>query len=98
MLINVEVAKFYLFSQTTLFINFRVATPFSVAKLVMERSQHSILVGEGAQQFAKEHGIPVLSNELLQTESSTKAYKVFQCFSSLRAKFKIDVLAKYILF
>ncbi len=57
----------------------------------MERSQHSILVGEGAQQFAKEHGIPVLSNELLQTESSTKAYKVFQCFSSLRAKFKIDI-------
>jgi hypothetical protein len=60
-----------------LFIYFRVATPFSVARLVMERSKHSILVSEGAQQFAKEHGISVLNNELLQTESSTKAFKVF---------------------
>jgi isoaspartyl peptidase/L-asparaginase-like protein (Ntn-hydrolase superfamily) len=43
----------------------------------MERSKHNILVSEGAQQFAKEHGIYVLNNELLQTESSTKAFKVF---------------------
>ena len=43
----------------------------------MEKSRHSFLVGDGAQLFAKEHGISVLSNELLQTESSTKAYKEF---------------------
>jgi hypothetical protein len=58
-------------------LHFRIATPFSVARLVMERSPHSFLVGDGAQQFAKEHGIPVVSNELLQSEGSTKAYKVF---------------------
>ncbi|XP_028401937.1 uncharacterized protein LOC114524913 isoform X3 [Dendronephthya gigantea] len=54
-----------------------IATPISVAKLVMKRSQHSILVGKGAQQFAKDHGVPVLSNELLQTENSIEAYKEF---------------------
>lgn len=34
----------------------RIKTPSSVARLVMERSDHMLLVGEGALRFAKAHG------------------------------------------
>ena len=37
----------------------RVANPVSVARLVMERTQHSIFVGAGAEQFARAQGVPV---------------------------------------
>jgi N4-(beta-N-acetylglucosaminyl)-L-asparaginase len=33
-----------------------IKTPSKVAKLVMERTDHALLVGEGALQFAKAHG------------------------------------------
>lgn len=42
-----------------------VAHPISLARLVMERTPHVMLVGEGAEQFARANGIPVnLSAEL----------------------------------
>lgn len=34
-----------------------IATAFSAARLVMERSQHSVLAGEGATKFALSSGI-----------------------------------------
>ena len=34
----------------------RIKTPSSVARLVMERTDHMLLVGEGALRFAKAHG------------------------------------------
>ncbi|XP_046852887.1 N(4)-(Beta-N-acetylglucosaminyl)-L-asparaginase-like [Xenia sp. Carnegie-2017] len=55
-----------------------VAKPFSVARLVMEHSPHSILVGEGAKLFATQQGIPILSNMSLQTENSLKAYQEYK--------------------
>src|SRR5580698_7672909 len=36
-----------------------VKTPSKIAKLVMEQSDHVMLVGEGATKFAKEMGFPV---------------------------------------
>jgi N4-(beta-N-acetylglucosaminyl)-L-asparaginase len=33
-----------------------IATPCSVARLVMERTRHCLLVGEGAKSFARDHG------------------------------------------
>ena len=50
--------------------------------MVMERSSHGFLVGEGAKQFAKQNGISIVNNELLQTESSAKAFKVFAVIKS----------------
>ena len=35
----------------------RVANPVSVARLVMERSEHVLLVGSGAEEFARECGV-----------------------------------------
>ena len=45
----------------------RIKTPSSVARLVMERTDHMILVGEGALRFAKVHGF---KEEDLLTEKS----------------------------
>ena len=48
-----------------------VAHPISLARLVMERTDHCLLVGEGAYKFARAHGHPHV--ELL-TESTRKKW------------------------
>ncbi|RVU02635.1 glycosylasparaginase [Mucilaginibacter limnophilus] len=49
-----------------------IAHPISVARMVMEKSPHVLLVGEGATQFAIEQG---LKKEKLLTPESEKAWK-----------------------
>lgn len=49
----------------------RVSYPVSVARLVMERTSHSIFVGAGAEQFARSMGVPVCPMEELVAGSST---------------------------
>lgn len=46
--------------------------PISVARLVMEKTPHVMLVGEGAKQFAIEQGFP---QENLLTKQAKKAYQ-----------------------
>ncbi len=48
-----------------------IKTPCSVARLVMERTDHIHIVGKGAQNFAKAHGFKV---ENLLTEHSRKEW------------------------
>ncbi len=48
----------------------RVSNPVSTARLVMERSRHSIFVGAGAEQFARSMGVPVCPMEELVAGSS----------------------------
>lgn len=48
-----------------------IKNPSRVAKLVMERTDHVLLVGEGALRFAKAHG---LKEENLLTEKSRKIW------------------------
>ncbi|MFD2147234.1 N(4)-(beta-N-acetylglucosaminyl)-L-asparaginase [Mucilaginibacter antarcticus] len=49
-----------------------IAHPISVARLVMEKTPHVMLVGDGARQFAIEQGF---KNEKLLTPESEKAWK-----------------------
>jgi N4-(beta-N-acetylglucosaminyl)-L-asparaginase len=51
----------------------RIKHPVSVARKVMEKTPHVILVGAGAQQFAVENGFPLESGEL--SEDAKNAYK-----------------------
>jgi N4-(beta-N-acetylglucosaminyl)-L-asparaginase len=53
----------------------RVANPSRVAQVVMERSDHVMLVGEGALRFARMHGFP--ERELL-TERARRAWVHFR--------------------
>jgi len=50
----------------------RIKHPVSVARKVMEKTPHVILVGAGAQQFALENGFPLESGEL--SNDAKKAY------------------------
>src|SRR5438093_4220115 len=56
-------------------------TPSKIAKLVMEQTDHIMLVGEGAGRFARECGFP---SENLLTEKSRLAWMVWK--QSLRDK------------
>jgi N4-(beta-N-acetylglucosaminyl)-L-asparaginase len=51
----------------------RIKHPISVARRVMEKTPHVMLVGEGAQQFAVAEGFPLEEKKL--SESADKAYK-----------------------
>jgi N4-(beta-N-acetylglucosaminyl)-L-asparaginase len=52
-----------------------ISHPISVARKVMERTPHVMLVGEGAQKFALANGF---KKENLLTEKSKKAYKAWK--------------------
>lgn len=51
----------------------RIKHPISVARRVMERTPHVLLVGEGAQQFAQAQGFPLEPQKL--SPDATAAYK-----------------------
>ena len=51
----------------------RIKHPISVARRVMEKTPHVMLVGEGAQQFAVAEGFPLESEKL--SEDAKKAYE-----------------------
>ncbi|MBC7909092.1 MAG: isoaspartyl peptidase/L-asparaginase, partial [Pyrinomonadaceae bacterium] len=42
--------------------------PVSVARLVMEQSPHVMLIGDGAEAFAKQKGVELVSEEYFRTE------------------------------
>lgn len=49
--------------------------PVSIARKVMEETVHSIIVGVGAEEFARKMGIPEVGNEYMITEFSRKAWE-----------------------
>ena len=49
--------------------------PITIARAVMEHTEHTILVGEGAEKFAREIGIEECGMDALMTEASRKAYE-----------------------
>ncbi|KAG2467138.1 ASPG asparaginase, partial [Polypterus senegalus] len=54
-----------------------IGTPVSVARQIMEKSNHSMLVGEGALAFAKDQGFKVEDNKRMLSPESAKAYQDF---------------------
>jgi len=44
-----------------------VRNPITLARLIMERSPHVMLVGEGAEEFARLQGVELVSNEYFRT-------------------------------
>lgn len=56
----------------------RVQHPISVARLVMETTEHNLLVGPGAEAFARRHGVPVWPQENLITEAELTRWRAAQ--------------------
>ena len=52
-----------------------IANPVSLARAVMEKTEHVMLVGEGANRFAREIGVPELDPEELVSEDALKAWE-----------------------
>ncbi|KAK7492317.1 hypothetical protein BaRGS_00016414 [Batillaria attramentaria] len=51
-----------------------IQNPVHLARLIMDKTPHVLLVGKGANQFAKEMGLPEVSTETLVTESARESW------------------------
>jgi L-asparaginase / beta-aspartyl-peptidase len=51
----------------------RIKNPISLARLVMDKSPHVMMIGRGAEQFAKQNGISFVSQRYFYTERRWKA-------------------------
>ena len=49
-----------------------IKNPISLARLVMEKSPHVMMVGEGAEAFAKQQGVELVPQEYFHTERRRK--------------------------
>jgi beta-aspartyl-peptidase (threonine type) len=49
-----------------------IKNPISLARLVMEQSPHVMMVGDGAEAFAKQHGVELVPQEYFITEKRQK--------------------------
>lgn len=56
----------------------RIAHPVSVARLIMEKSEHVLLTGLGAARFAQEHGIALCRNDELITPEQLALWRKAQ--------------------
>ena len=52
-----------------------IKNPISAARAVMEKSKHVFLSGEGAENFAKDVGLEIISNDYFITESQLNQIK-----------------------
>ncbi|MGS0535276.1 isoaspartyl peptidase/L-asparaginase family protein [Pseudoalteromonas sp. SaAl2] len=59
-----------------------IESPINLARLVMEESVHVMLSGQGAEEFAKQQGVPLVENNLFDTDNRYK--------SLLKAKEKLN--------
>src|SRR5678816_931750 len=55
----------------------RVAHPIQLARAVLERSRHHLLVGEGAERFAREQGLQLVDPESFVVERERQRYAEF---------------------
>jgi beta-aspartyl-peptidase (threonine type) len=53
----------------------RVCHPVTLARLVMAESEHAMLVGTGAESFARQHGLPICPTEELLTEPELERWR-----------------------
>ena len=60
-----------------------IANPISLAKLVMERTEHVWLVGTGANRFAAEMGVAEVDPRELVTEAAQKEYEAYCKYQSV---------------
>jgi L-asparaginase / beta-aspartyl-peptidase len=53
----------------------RIANPISLARLVMEKTPHVLLVGDGAEEFAKSQGVGLVSPFYFYNDAEWKRYQ-----------------------
>src|SRR4029453_11412016 len=53
----------------------RIRNPVLAARAVMEKSPHVLLAGKGAEEFARQHALKLVSNRYFRTEERLAALK-----------------------
>jgi beta-aspartyl-peptidase (threonine type) len=56
----------------------RLMNPIQAARLVLERSPHVYFVGAGAEEFARQHGLPLVENHELVTDRERERLRAAQ--------------------
>jgi len=62
-----------------------VKNPIDLARAVMERSPHVMMVGEGAETFARESGVELVAEEYFFTDARRRSWERMRQQDSLRA-------------
>ena len=60
-----------------------IANPVQLARLVLEESAHVMLIGNGAERFAKQHGIGTVTNNYFITDKRQEEYKKLRTARSI---------------
>ena len=60
-----------------------ISNPISLARMVMDKTSHVMLIGEGAKQFAAEMGIPTVDTSELITSKATKIWEDYQKYDTV---------------
>ncbi|KAJ6829122.1 putative isoaspartyl peptidase/L-asparaginase 2 [Iris pallida] len=68
-----------------------VKNPVSLARLVMDRSPHSYLAFQGAEQFAREQGVEVVDNSYFITEDNLAMLKLAKEANSIMFDYRIPL-------
>jgi YD repeat-containing protein len=63
----------------------RIRNPVSAARAVMERTPHVLLTAEGAEQFAREHGLPLAAQWYFFTPERLAALERVQAAKRMKA-------------
>jgi L-asparaginase / beta-aspartyl-peptidase len=61
-----------------------IKNPISAARAVMEKSEHVIMVGQGAEKFAKQQGLEIVDPSYFHTESRWKGLQRAKALDSLK--------------
>ena len=60
-----------------------ISNPVCLARMVMERTDHVMLIGQGANDFAKEMGVAEVEPEQLVTEEAKREWEEFARFNKV---------------
>ena len=60
----------------------RLKNPIQAARLVLERSPHVYFVGAGAEEFARQHGLPLIDNHELVIDRERERLQAAQALAS----------------
>ena len=52
-----------------------IKSPITLARVIMEKSPHVLLMGDGAERFGKQHGFELVPNSYFQTERRRKQWE-----------------------
>ena len=64
-----------------------IAHPVSLARMVMEKTNHIMLIGSGANKFAKEMGIPEVDPLELVSDYASQKWEEFRKYTSVSKRY-----------